>query len=629
MLPLPKLSALQSNLEYIKTLNHGFAIRYLQNQPNNAAKAQASALQASVTDLIANKHSDIENWSDMLKEIVRALSAGHANPYAEDVTEKLFSDISAYHDDIVKNDLSGKLNAFLTADDYKQISDPKIKDSNGDPVQKDLAYLITLVDDMAVFDQTYTLLYSNSKLDGFAEKIAEYNELEKDMLMQQKLFLITAPNGIDAEHINDEVAQMESELKKCNDEVTELAGQNQLYVEKYRTAFDKLRTATEEEKKEINKEVEFYSSEGYRSQMIEKACKVMDAERGLRQKSRERDMFNRSFDAFNGLTDMRNEIVKLNADYVDPEDVIAKRVSEMSVFFLTESEKNKAALHKNSGKFLTLQEKLKTLNSPAEFSNNPDELKKRLDTLKAAAREYIEEHSHDKIQLNAKMHNFRQNLASRIENYCEKTLKSIENITWTRSGALDQYIKHISEHPENAISSVEYAALVNPQKSIIDKTTEEIDSLKHHIESLLMTEEGMNRTGLETHSAYKASVYRSVFYLLVIDDLEKRSFENIAEGRFDIDGILSDIRKILENPDRGADKMNENPATAYLFKPFDHMESNIMHNNYDFFDEFKSTANIKAALEAHKIDTKLNEDFHVQLYIDRKILAEYLEKRRG
>ena len=167
------------------------------------------------------------------------------------------------------------------------------------------------------------------------------------------------------------------------------------------------------------------------------------------------------------------------------------------------------------------------------------------------------------------------------------------------------------------------------QKQLIDKTLEEIDSLKHYIESLLMSEESSSRTGLEVHDPYKKSVFRTVFYLELINELETRSFDSVTEHIYNIDRILSGIRSSLETPDKGVEKMRENPATGYLFIPFDHIESNITYNNYDFFDEFKTTVNIKAALEAHRIDTILNENFHEQLFIDRKIYADYLEKKKN
>ncbi len=628
MLPLPKLMELQANLEYIKNLNHSFAVRYLQGQPNASAKNEAAALQTAITNLISNRRDDLDTWAKQLKEITDSLSASRANPYGDEVTEKLLSDISAYKDDIVANDISGKLTAFLIADDYRQLSDPKIKDSNGDPVQKDLIYVTSLVDDVAMFEQTHSLLYSNPALDSFTEKLDEYRDQENSMLLQQQLIMITAPAGIDAGHIDDEVSALESELKQCNDSVNELAGRRKEYNEKYLAAFEKLKNASEEDKKALGEEVDFYSSEGFREQMIDRTINVLNAELSLKQKTHEKEMFNASFATFNRLTDMRNEIAAINAGYTDPEDFLAGRVSKKVSFFLTESDKNKGAFLSNDAKFTKIQEDLKALGDASGFSGNPDELKKRLETLKAAASEFIEEHKNDKNPLNSKTRHFRLNLSGRISAYCEKTVRSIDKVTWTRTAAIDQYVKHILEHPENAITSAEYSGMIRPQQEIIDRTTEKIDSLKHHIESLLMTEESMSRTGLETHSAYKASVFRSVFYLEVIDELDKRSFDIAPKDLHDIDRILAYIRDLLDTPDAGVKILSDDPDKAYIFKPFDHIESNNMHNNFDFFDEFKTTANISTAIEAHKIDTKLNRDFHQELYIDRKILAEYLEKKK-
>ncbi len=633
MLPLPKLKELQSNLEYIKNHNHGSAMRYLQNQPNSSAKNEAAALLSAITNLVPNRLSDLDTWSDMLKKIIDSANAGNAVPYADDVTEKLFADISAYKDEITQNDAAGKLNAFLTADEYKQLSDPKIKDSNGDPVQTDLFNVIGLVDDISYFEQNYAFLYSNSQLDSFTKKIADYKALEDSMNLQQKLLMITAPDGLNAENIDAEVSSLEASLQQSKAGVTELAGKRKEYAEKYRDAFDKLKNAAEDEKKALDEEVEFYSSEGFRAQMIEKTNLVLEAELKLEQKTRERDLFNQSFNTFNSLADKRNDIVRESAGLTSSEDIVAKSVSTKISYFLSESEKNKAVLHKNGAEYIALQDKLKALTNTAEFSNKPAELKKRLDELKASASKYISEHQNDKNPLNAKMHQFRLNLAGRITTYCDKLKKSLENITWTKTEEMDQYIKHIEQHPESAVSLADYSGIVSgifaSQKQIVGEISEKIDSLKLYIDSLLIKEETMSRTGLETHTAYKQSVFKSVYYLLVTDMLDKRSFDTSADGKYDIDSILSGIRESLERPDPGIEKMTNDPATAYLFDPFDHIESNNMHNNFDFYDEFKTTANIKTALEAHRINTKLKEDFQEDLFIDRKVLLDYYDRQKS
>ena len=632
MLTLPKLTELQSNLEYIKNLNHGFATRYLQGQPNASAKNEAMALQTVIAELIANKRDDLDSWSGKLKEFISSRNSGSEGLYSDEDIEQLLELVKAYADDIKRSDIDGKLNAFLTADDYKQVSDPKMKDSSGDPVQKDAEYLIRLTDDLSYFEQAYEMLYCNPALDDFVKKIAEYKDMEKNVLMQQRLLLITAPDGIDIDRIDEEVSTLEVGLTQSREDVTSLAGQERAYNEKYLAAFSKLASASEEEKKTLKEEVEFYSAEGFRSQVVDKLNRFMDIELKLSQKKRERDMFHKSFSTFNRLIDMRNEIESIDREYKEPEDFVAGKVSAKVAFFLAETEKYKAALYKNSRKFLTMQEKLKALTNAAEYSNKADELKKRLAELKTVAAEYIEEHRKDKLQLNAKMRFFRLNCASRIVAYCEKTLKSVENVPWTKTDEINSYIRHIEEYPKAEISGAEYSGRVNLQKQDIGKVLEDIDGLKLYVDSLLMTEEGQSRTGLETHDVYKKSVYRSVFYLEIIDELEKRTFDCVSEGAseddFDIERILADIRKLLENPDKGVEKMLANPAKEWLFKPFDHVESNIMHNNYDYFDEFKLTENIKAALEAHKINTKLNEEFKIELYIDKNVLADMLKKKK-
>ena len=544
----------------------------LLKQPNPKADTQAVAMRDAITNVYESYMSFLlpkedESWIEGLKDYE------HLDPQK---AEKILTEITRYCKLIKEQNLTEKLNAFLMADDYEQLSNPATR-----PVIEDL---IKLVDTAETFAQSYDYL----QLGHLESPSKEYASLDKKLRHQQETLAALAPNGANPAQIDQEISDAKAALQQAKDRVAEISDGN----------------------------LAASSGTEYAKEMLKRVNDVRKAETVLAQKSTIKVLLDKIVETFNRMVDLRKDISAIPTKFKLAENPVTTSISTKATYFASEFKKNKGTLHKNGAKYNKIQEKLNALKNLDDISNKPDDIKKRLEELKTAAAEYIEERGKDLVKTNSKMRQFRLNYAQRIVQYCEITVESLEkNIVMPSDqvGKVQDKVHKDLPDPttidsQKAISAETKAKLAKLKEAINERLKKEEEYRKEPIEFMTVTFKG-------GYDQIRDSARRTAYFLHTLDELEKGSFylgDGDAPG---IEAVINTIQNDLKTaPPLLPDGMVKLQASEYgerlfAFIPKDEPGPPAMSQEY--CQKHFPTKMIKQELEARKVALKLGADYNL------------------